>query len=179
MKPHYFIGITIPVAIAKKLDEERRSWDLQSHKRQTPPEDMHITLFFIGEDSFGEIDQVKKLLSCIKQAPFQLAVEGIKTFGNPATPRVIYASLAESEPLETLQQQILQSLESLQMTADPKKFVPHITLASKWAGGVPGEPQRSISKMQFEVVEFSLFQIAPKENPRYQKAATYVLKTDL
>lgn len=179
MKPHYFIGIKIPLAVAEELDEQRRSWNLQSHKRQTPLEDMHITLLFIGEDVHGEIDQVEELLSGINQQTFLLAIDDIKTFGNPATPRVIYASLETSRELEELQQQVLDSLESLQIRPDPKKFVPHITLASKWAGGVPSEQQFSIDKMQFEVTEFSLFRIAPKENPRYQKIANYPLGTSI
>jgi len=179
MKPHYFIGIKIPSAVAMKLDEQRRSWNLQSHKRQTPQEDMHITLLFIGEDAHDEIDQVEKLLSGIQQRPFLLAIDAIRTFGNPATPRVIYASLETSRELEELQRQVLSSLEFLQIRPDPKRFVPHITLASKWAGGVPSEPQFSIDRMQFEVTEFSLFRIAPKENPRYQKIANYPLGTGI
>ncbi|MDQ0430435.1 2'-5' RNA ligase [Planomicrobium stackebrandtii] len=179
MKPHYFIGIKIPSAISEKLDEERRSWNMQSHKRQTPPQDMHITLLFIGEDVYDEIGRAEKLLSSIKQPPFSLAVDGIKAFGNPSTPRIIYASLENSEELQGLQRQVLESLEPLQIRPDPKEFIPHITLASKWAGGAPGEPQFSIGKMQFEVTEFSLFQIAPKENPRYRKIANYVLEKDV
>ncbi|WP_298833068.1 RNA 2',3'-cyclic phosphodiesterase [uncultured Planococcus sp.] len=175
MKPHYFIGIKIPSAIAEKLDEERRSWNLQSHKRQTPPEDMHITLLFIGEDVHDEIDQAEKLLAGIDQQPFSLMVDGIKKFGNPATPRVIYASLEDSRELEELQRQILENLKTLQIRPDSKKFVPHITLASKWAGGDPEELRFSIGQMQFEVTEFSLFRIAPMENPRYQKIANYPL----
>lgn len=175
MKPHYFIGIKIPLDIAEKLVKKRESWKLQSHKRQTPPEDMHITLLFIGEDKHDEINRVKEQLSEIQLSPFTLAIDGIKTFGNPATPRVIYASLETSRELEELQQQVLESLESLQIKPDSKKFVPHITLANKWAGGKTMEQTFSIDKMQFGATEFSLFQIAPKETPRYQKIANYPL----
>lgn len=179
MKPHYFIGIKIPLEIAEKLDEERHSWNLQSHKRQTPLQDMHITLLFIGEDVYGEIGEAEKLLSGIEQPPFRLTIDGIRTFGNPTTPRIVYASMKDSEELVALQQKVLQSLAPLQIRPDPKKFVPHITLASKWAGGAPSERHFSISEMVFDVTEFSLFQIAPKENPRYQKVANYVLGKDL
>lgn len=179
MKPHYFIGIKIPLAIAEKLDEERRSWNLQSHKRQTPAEDMHITLLFIGEDVHGEIDQVEELLSRVNHPRFSLTIDGIKKFGNPATPRVIYASLDTSRELEELQRQVIESLESLQIRPDPKKFVPHITLASKWAGGVQAKRQFSIDQMQFGVTEFSLFRIAPMDSPRYQKITNYPLDTSI
>lgn len=177
MKPHYFIGIKIPSSIAEKLAEVRNAWNLQTHKRQTPPQDMHITLLFIGEDVHGEIGQAEKLLAEIKQQSFSLTIDGIKTFGNPLTPRVVYASLETSRELEELQHQVRQSLKSLQIKPDAKKFIPHITLASRWAGGEPIHLHYSIGNMQFEATEFSLFRIAPKDNPRYQKIANYPLET--
>ena len=177
MKPHYFIGIKIPLFIAEKLAAERNSWNLQTHKRQTPPQDMHITLLFIGEDVHGEVGQVEKMLKEVRQQSFGLTIDGIKTFGNPLTPRIVYASLEASRELEELQHQVRQSLKPLQIIPDAKKFIPHITLASKWAGGEPTHLQYSIDNMQFEVTEFSLFRIAPKENPRYHKIANYSLET--
>ncbi|ANU23736.1 RNA 2',3'-cyclic phosphodiesterase [Planococcus donghaensis] len=176
MKPHYFIGIKIPKDIAGTLATEREGWQLQSHKRQTPAQDMHITLLFIGKDVHSEIDQVEKLLGTIKQQAFTVSINGVKTFGNPSTPRIIYASLETSRELNELQQQVHKSVEPLQIKPDPKKFVPHITLASRWAGGEPTERQFSIATMRFEVTEFSLFRIAPKEMPRYQKIANYPLE---
>ncbi|ANU11453.1 ABC transporter permease [Planococcus antarcticus DSM 14505] len=175
MKPHYFIGIKIPQNIAEHLTAERDAWNLQSHKRQTPAQDMHITLLFIGEDVHDEIGQVEQLLAQIKQQPFMLNIDGIKTFGNSATPRIIYASLENSGELIELQQQVNKALESLKIRPDLKEFVPHITLASKWAGGKPAAPQFSISEIQFEVTDFSLFRIVPKEMSRYQKIANYPL----
>lgn len=176
MKPHYFIGIEIPKDIAETLAAERESWQLKSHKRLTPAQDMHITLLFIGEDVYGEINEVEKLLGTIKRQAFTLNIDDIKTFGNPTTPRIIYASFETSRELAELQQQVHKSMESLQIKPDPKNFVPHITLASRWAGGEPTERQFAIANMRFGVTEFSLFRIAPKETPRYQKIANYTLE---
>ncbi|WP_203341220.1 RNA 2',3'-cyclic phosphodiesterase [Planococcus beijingensis] len=175
MKPHYFIGIKVPQNIAETLGKERDSWQLQTHKRLTPPEDMHITLLFIGEDKQDKIKQVEELLAAIHESPFQLVIEGVQTFGNPKTPRVIYAALQKSAELEKLQHQISESLESLQLGTDQKRYVPHITLANKWAGGEPVDLHLSVSLLEFEVAEFSLFRIAPKEKPRYKKIANYPL----
>lgn len=176
MKPHYFIGIKIPQDVAESLAKERESWHLESHKRQTPAQDMHITLLFIGEDVYDEINQVEKLLGTIKQQVFTVNINSVKTFGNPTTPRIIYASFETSRQLEELQQQVHKSVETLQIKPDPKKFVPHITLASRWAGGEPAERQFSIAHRRFDVTEFSLFRIAPKETPRYQHIANYTLE---
>ena len=176
MKPHYFIGIKIPEDLAGNLAAERESWHLESHKRLTPAQDMHITLLFIGEDIHYEINEVEKLLANVEQQAFKLTIDDIKTFGNPTTPRIIYASLETNPELNELQQQIHKCVESLQIKPDPKKFVPHITLASRWAGGEPAERQFSIANMRFDVTEFSLFRIAPKETSRYQQIASYTLE---
>ncbi|ANU25779.1 RNA 2',3'-cyclic phosphodiesterase [Planococcus versutus] len=176
MKPHYVIGIKIPRDVADKLATERDSWKLQSHKRQTHAEDMHITLLFIGEDIHNELGKIQKLLANVKQKVFKIEITSIKTFGNPTTPRIVYAALETSQELNELQQQVHNSLETLKVKADPKKFVPHITLASKWAGGKPEKLYFSIATISFEVMEFSLFRIAPKEIPRYQKVVNYPLE---
>lgn len=176
MKPHYFIGVQMPIVIAEKLASIRDSWELQSHKRLTPAEDMHLTLLFIGEDVHEEIEQVKKQLAQIRQSVFTVTIDGVKTFGNPNTPRIIYASLLASQALNALHQQVHQAVEDLQIKPDTKKFVPHITLASKWAGKEPGVQQFAIDSISVEVSEFSLFRIAPREMPRYQKIANYQLE---
>src|SRR5690606_3178103 len=118
MKPHYFIGIKIPQNIAETLCTERDSWQLQTHKRLTPPEDMHMTLLFIGEDKHDKIMQVEMLLAAIQESPLPLAIEGHQTFGNPETPRVIYAALKKSAELEKLQRPIAELLEPLQLGSD-------------------------------------------------------------
>lgn len=178
MSKHYFIGIKIPQAAANKLDDTRRQWGLKSHKRYTPPVDMHITLIFIGDDPNQEIDAVAEALSDIKHSPFQLTIHGVGTFGNPATPRIIYASLKESEELNLLQDQVRQAVKGFRLNPDSKKFVPHITLAAKWAGGAPVKQELTLEPLSFEVTEFSLFEIHPREVPRYIPVATYQLTED-
>ncbi|RNF40795.1 RNA 2',3'-cyclic phosphodiesterase [Planococcus salinus] len=175
MSKHYFIGISIPLPVAKKLDDKRKEWNLKSHKRYTPFVDMHITLLFIGNDPNGEIEAVAKALETVKQAPFELVINGVETFGNPKTPRIIYASLQESEELNRLHEQIQQTVLPYHLSPDTKRFVPHITLAGKWAGGPPISGELEIEPLSFSVNEFSLFEIHPREVPRYIPIATYPL----
>ncbi|ANU21646.1 2'-5' RNA ligase [Planococcus plakortidis] len=175
MSTHYFIGIRIPGQIAEKIGQARDSWELTTHKRLTPPADMHITLVFIGEDRFGELEEIAKRLGQIGQAPFHLRLAGVKTFGNAETPRIVYAALADSPELMELQQAVGQQLDSLKLSTDPKPFVPHITLASRWKGGsLPKD--WPLEKLDFRVDAFSLFEIHPRETPRYKEIQTYQLK---
>lgn len=175
MSTHYFIGIRIPGPTAEKIGQARDSWKLSTHKRLTPPADMHITLVFIGEDRFGELKEIAKRLGQIDQVPFHLRLSGVKTFGNPETPRIVYAALSDSPELMELQRAVRQQLDSLELTTDPKPFVPHITLASRWKGGrLPEDWQ--LEELDFRVNSFSLFEIHPRETPRYKEIQTYQLK---
>lgn len=177
MSTHYFIGIRIPQQIAQQIGQARDSWNLSTHKRMTPPGDMHITLVFIGEDRFGELQEIAERLGKIAKRPFRLKLAGVKTFGNPETPRIVYAALADSPELMELQRAVEQQLEPLALATDPKPFVPHITLASRWRGGIlPGNWM--LEDLEFPVDSFSLFEIHPRETPRYEEIQTYPLKGD-
>ena len=175
MSTHYFIGIRIPAEVAQHIACARDSWELSTHKRKTPAVDMHITLLFIGEDRFGELSEIARRLADIHQGKFKLELAGVKTFGNPQTPRIVYAALEDSAELMELQVAVKQQLASLQLTTDPKPFVPHITLASRWNDGVFTEVLH-LEKLKFSVESFSLFEIHPRANPRYEEIQTYPLK---
>ncbi|PSL31103.1 2'-5' RNA ligase [Planomicrobium soli] len=176
MSKHYFIGIKIPAEVAGKLDAARQEWNLTSHKRYTSPVDMHITLLFIGNDPNSEIKAAAEALKEVAHAAFKLTINGVKAFGNPLTPRIIYASIEESEELAALQQSVRQTLQPFHLNPDTKPFVPHITLAGKWKGGPPIKQSLSLGPVTFQVTEFSVFQIEPQQVPRYIPIQTYQLE---
>jgi 2'-5' RNA ligase len=176
MQAHYFIGIKIPEPAAKKLDQARKGWNLKSHKRYTHWMDMHITLLFIGSDPHNEIEAVQQALAAISHAPFALTANGVKTFGNPAKPRIIYAAVEDSPALSELQKKVREALEPFRLKPDEKGFVPHITLAGKWAGGPPLDIDMEIEPAAFQVTEFSLFRIEPGSVPKYIPETTYHLR---
>lgn len=178
MQTHYFIGINIPKAAAKELAEARGQWNLQSHKKYTRPQDMHITLLFIGSAEETRLQEAAQALEEISQAPFDLAINGVKTFGNPQTPRIIYAAIADSAPLMELQEKVREITQKFNLSSDQKPFVPHITLAAKWAGGSEMEeaPVFKMPSISFRVEEFSLFRIEPQNMRKYVPQATYRLQ---
>lgn len=176
MQAHYFIGIKIPEPAAKKLDQARTAWNLKSHKRYTHWVDMHITLLFIGSDPHGEIQEAQQALSKIRHAPFELTTSTVKTFGNPATPRIVYAAVEDSPPLIELQAKVREALRPFRLNPDGKPFVPHITLAGKWAGGPPLDIDMPIPATKFPVTEFTVFRIEPGSVPKYIPEASYQLK---
>lgn len=179
MQTHYFIGINVPESAAAQLAEARDSWGLRSHKKYPRPQDMHITLVFIGSADEIQLQAAAQALENISLAPFDLTISGVKTFGNPQTPRIIYAALADSLPLMELQEKVKKTVESFDVSLDQKPFVPHITLAAKWAGGTEMETDvlPELKPVSFRVEEYTLFRIEPQHMRKYIPQATYQLQT--
>lgn len=178
MQTHYFIGINVPKSVSAQLAETRDGWELNSHKKYTDAYNMHITLLFIGSADEVQLRAAAKALEDISLASFDLTIEGVKTFGNPETPRIIYAALAESAPLMELQEKIKKTVESFGISLDQKPFVPHITLAAKWAGGAEMETDKlpELMPISFRVEEYSLFRIEPQHTRKYVPQAVYQLQ---
>lgn len=176
MDNHYFIGIKIPVPTAESLIEQRISWDLSSHKRHPDAEDLHITLLFIGADPNGEIQAAAEVLQEVVHPPFDLKLTGSGYFGKSDRPRVVYGAVEENDLLSGLHEKIKAALNGFTLSPDNKPFVPHITLANKWAGNVPWEGIPPLRPQSFRAEEFSLFRIEPGNKPRYVAVQTYKLK---
>lgn len=176
MNNHYFIGIKVSLQTAQHLVEQRDSWGLSGHRRYPFAEDLHITLLFIGGDPHGEIERVAEALKGIAHPPFELKITGTAHFGKSDRPRVVYAALEENELLNGLQRKVKDALSGFRLSPDNKPFVPHITLANKWAGKEVWEEIPQIESESFRAEEFSLFRIDPAGKPRYIAVETYKLK---
>ena len=97
--------------------------------RWTPPEQLHLTLCFIGEVSGTAFLDIKEALGEIKAPPLDLRLQGVGFFPFRGQLRVVWAGLEKSEPLLALQRKITTRLFQLGLEPENRKFSPHITLA--------------------------------------------------
>ncbi|MFX3673173.1 MAG: RNA 2',3'-cyclic phosphodiesterase [Paenisporosarcina sp.] len=179
MIQHYFIGIQIPGKEAAIFDQKKNFMELQkSHKIPVAPEDMHITLVYLGA---VEKEVLHKLIQEIeivapKNSSFQLTSSQVKVFGNPSKPRVVYANIEENPVLMRLQKVLATCMNFVSMNYEEKKYVPHITLAKKWRDT---EQFRALSTFNepitFEVKHFYIYEIHPNKSPKYKPIAMFQL----
>jgi len=97
--------------------------------RWTPPEQLHLTLCFIGEVDGATFLDIREALEQIQAAPFSLRLQGVGFFPPRGQPRVVWAGVEKSEPLMVLQRKITTRLFQLGVELENRKFSPHITLA--------------------------------------------------
>ena len=119
--------------VAIRLNKEMRNTltDIQNQLRRlgvrgnyTPPENLHLTLAFIGDHP--ESDSVLEVLEGLRFEPVELRLRGLGSFGG-----LWWAGLEESGELSSLVRQLRHALAHAGIPFDRKNFLPHITLVRK------------------------------------------------
>ncbi|HPR41128.1 MAG TPA: RNA 2',3'-cyclic phosphodiesterase [Candidatus Methanofastidiosa archaeon] len=96
----------------------------------TSPENMHMTLKFIGEWPFNDVNDVIDILNDVKTSfkPFNVDFEGIGGFPNDHAPRIIWVG-GKSRTLVDMAGKIDKNLSTLGIKKENRPFSSHITLA--------------------------------------------------
>ena len=87
----------------------------------TKPENLHLTLAFIGE--FSDPDLVKEAVKSVEFNTFDLAFAGVGSFRN-----LWWAGIEKNDALADLVRRLRRSLADAGIPFDRKKFSPHITV---------------------------------------------------
>ena len=119
--------------IAIKLSEEMISslTDYENEMRTagvkgnfTRPENIHITLAFIGE--YGDPDNVLDMMERTEFNPFTICLDKVGDFGE-----LFWAGISDSAELTNYVKRLRKGLADAGIPFDRKKFSPHITLVRK------------------------------------------------
>lgn len=96
--------------------------------RPVPPENLHLTLVFLGEIPEPLLDDVDSAFRQLRAPGFDLTLAGLGLFGG-ARPRAAYAGAADSPPLRHLQAKTETAARAAGVEIPSRRFVPHVTLA--------------------------------------------------
>ena len=98
--------------------------------RWLPPENLHLTLRFIGPTTPEQQEAFETALGRIRVEPFILPVNGVGLFPTRGPSRVLWAGLHHAHPrLFQLRQQVDEALLAVDPALDVSRFHPHVTLA--------------------------------------------------
>lgn len=121
-----FVAIDFPDAVKNDLHTLKTAIPTA---RWVSSEQMHLTLFFIGETEHESA--IKAVLAEISFSPFALTLSGVGRFplDERKPPRVVWVGLQPSPVLMQLQQDVSQALLKVGFPAPDQHFSPHVTLA--------------------------------------------------
>jgi 2'-5' RNA ligase len=123
--PRLFSGIEIPISVARRLTLLRSGL---SGARWIDPENYHLTLRFLGDVDGTTARDFAHSLGDIAASPFDVRLDGLGSFGG-RKPRAIFASIASSEALQSLQRAHERAARAAGLPPEPRNFTPHVTVA--------------------------------------------------
>jgi RNA 2',3'-cyclic 3'-phosphodiesterase len=130
-----FVALEIPAAVRENLAgliEELRAADASSKNkvRWVRPENLHVTLKFIGNVDAGKLDSIRTALAEVRsESGVELHFRGLGFFPNDKRPRVFWAGIEASSNFVPLANGIDARMEKLGVSRETREFAPHLTLA--------------------------------------------------
>jgi len=138
---HYrlFVAIESPEAIKEqiaKVQGELKRIIPEAKVSWTKPEQLHLTLKFLGNVDATQVDALHEALraACKDFGPLRLAAQGIGAFRDWQRPRVVWAGVNDDQDRLTKLQQLIEVAVSPFTKEEPEgQFTGHVTLARvKW-----------------------------------------------
>ena len=121
-----FVAIPLPAPVLKDL---ARLCSGLPGARWVRPENMHVTLRFIGEVDGACADDVHMALSQVRGRSFPLALTGLGSFESGRKIRMLWAGVEDQPVLVRLRDDVEMALVRSGLEPERRKFKPHVTLA--------------------------------------------------
>ena len=99
--------------------------------RWIPPDNIHLTLCFLGNISDQDIPNIIQTLeNFITFKYFKIKIESTGVFPSPNIPKILWIGIGKgADELASLQQHIEKALRKFKEINRKEKFMPHITIA--------------------------------------------------
>jgi len=148
-----FVALQIPDSIRDKyaaLIDDLRHFDATASPKKPKwvrPENLHVTLKFIGHTDPAKLDSVRAALATVRSSEqVRLDFRNLGFFPNAKHPRVIWGGMEASENLAPLAHTVDQQIAMLGFPAEERPFTPHLTLARLDPPGISPELRAAIEK---------------------------------
>src|SRR5580704_12373018 len=145
--------------------------------RWVQPENLHVTLKFIGEKAPGTLEAIRVALPSVRaNKPVDIKCRGLGFFPDDRHPQVLWAGLQASENLPHLAEDADRALATAGVAREKRAFTPHLTLARFDRPRLPDKLRDAIARAaardfgSFEAREFHL--IESKTKPSGAQYAT-------
>lgn len=121
-----FVGIELPWDIRERLANLTSSLP---GARWVQPDNLHMTLRFIGEVPPNQAEEVDIALSTMRGKKFTLSLTGVGTLNRGGREVALWVGVERNPGLEHLQAKIETALQRAGLPPERRRFVPHIALA--------------------------------------------------
>ncbi|MDR6789327.1 2'-5' RNA ligase [Sphingomonas sp. BE138] len=92
-------------------------------------EQLHCTVRFVGEVDRRQAEDVAAALATVAAPTPRVRIDGVGTFERRGRLDTLWARVLPGEPLAALHRKVDQALARAGVAADPRRYLPHVTLA--------------------------------------------------
>ena len=134
--------------------------------RWVSPENLHVTLRFIGEVNEAAGDDIVEALAGVRCGPVTVTLEGAGHFGKRKKTYSVWIGVRAAPELLALHDRIDRALASCGLASESRKYTPHVTIA-RLGRARPDhvrawlEAAASFAAPPFEAEEFLLYESRP------------------
>jgi RNA 2',3'-cyclic 3'-phosphodiesterase len=98
--------------------------------RWVAPENIHLTLKFLGEVAGDKVRDITQALEELAGEchPFDICIQHTGAFPNLKRPRVFWVGISQYEELKNIQGLVEKKMEKLGFEGENRSFSPHLTL---------------------------------------------------
>ena len=182
-----FVAIELPKTLKKEISQYISIYKkIQDGIKWIEPNNLHITLKFIGERSLDLTASIKTALNMLNYSStaFRIEIGDIDTFPNRSKARVLFLKLKSNpiDALTTLQSSIESKVESIGIERGKQNFSAHLTIGRNKNSHDLKRLWDYLNKHpiqldSFNVQSFSLIKsVLMNEGPQYTNLQNYSLK---
>jgi len=148
-----FVAVELPASVRQRLADlaaEVRGMGLE-RLRWVRPENIHITLKFLGETPADRQPEIEDALRAAAEgvAPHELTLGELGKFGGRQSPRVLLVDVrGDVDALKALQKRVDGKIAPLGFPAEKRPFAAHLTLAR-----VPQDLARKVARPLTEAID--------------------------
>ena len=125
-----FIAIDIDV-FSKLMEFEKEIKETGGNVKLVEPENVHITLKFLGDTNESRIDEIDKIMKDSVKGidPFNIKLKGTGVFPNQNYIKVIWIGIKQDEPIGIIVRKIDEQLSKIGFKKEKREFSSHLTIA--------------------------------------------------
>lgn len=127
-----FIAVALPAHVSEALGAlQKKLRDFGIRMKYTDPENIHLTLKFLGDIRAADVEAINAQLSAAAAgfSPMTLSAKGMGAFPSIRRPRVLWTGVAgQSQVLEALQQEVENAMAAIGFEKENRRFSGHFTL---------------------------------------------------
>jgi 2'-5' RNA ligase len=125
-----FIAIDIK-SFQKLIDFERDIKKTGANVKLVEPENIHLTLKFLGDTDEILINSIEKIMkdSVESMKPFKICLKGAGVFPNERYIKIVWIGIENGDKIAQIASNIDENITKLGFTRDRREFSAHLTIA--------------------------------------------------